>query len=67
MECAPIANDDVVHCAFPPETANEPQVSISMPLSLKLTIPEGVPNPPVSAAVRVTAWLDVDGLLVDAM
>jgi hypothetical protein len=64
---APAARDEVVHCATPTESGSEVHSGMGVPLSLKFTVPVGVPALPVSVVVKVTAWPDVDGLRVDAI
>jgi hypothetical protein len=56
-----------VHCAAPVESGTEMHPEMGVPLSLNVTVPEGVAALPVSVAVQVIAWPDVDGLRVDPM
>ena len=53
-------------------TGSEPVWKVATPLTsgfvanvvvpwVKITVPEGVPPVPVTAAVKVTCWLSVDG------
>src|SRR4051812_41207201 len=65
MGCAPMASVEVVHCAAPAERVTELQPGIAAPLSLNVTVPEGVPMVPESVSVRVIAWPNMDGLILD--
>jgi hypothetical protein len=67
IECPAAMSDEVVHWAAPAESGSEMQPGIAAPLSLNVTVPEGVPELPVSVAIKVTAWPAVDGLSVEAM
>jgi hypothetical protein len=67
MECAPTAIDEVVHRATPAESVTELHPEIPVPLSLKVTVPEGAPALPVSVAIHVTAWPDIEGFSVEFM
>jgi hypothetical protein len=65
MECVPTASNEVVHCAEPPESGSAAHADIAVPLSLKVTVPEGGTPVPVSDAVKVTATPDTDGFRLD--
>src|ERR1700680_3425296 len=63
MECVPPVSVDVVNVAFPALSAT---VASVVALSLKVTIPVGVPEvAAVTVAVNVTAWPNVDGFSED--
>jgi hypothetical protein len=66
MACAPAARELIVHNAVPTESVSDVQPAIAVPLSLNVTVPEGVPALPVSVAVKVTAWPEIDGLSVES-
>ena len=56
IECAPSASDEMVQLATPEDSACAAQLPIGVPLSLKVTVPAGVPAAEVTVAVNVTAW-----------
>lgn len=60
MECEATAKVDVVRVAWPvPSRLEVPSVDVP---SLKVTVPVGVPPLEVTAAVKVTDWLNTEGL-----
>ena len=60
MECEATARDEVVKVAWPvPSRVEVPKVVLP---SLKVTVPVGVPPLEVTAAVKVTDWLNTEGL-----
>jgi hypothetical protein len=65
IECLPTERLDVVNVALPPLSGVEPS---GAPLSLKVTVPVGVPAPGATVAtvaVKATAWPDDDGFTED--
>ena len=55
MLCEPPVSEDVVQTALPaPSVAVQP--GIALPLSRKVTVPVGVPELPITIAVKVTLW-----------
>src|SRR5690349_10198866 len=56
MACVPAASEAVLQSALPPETAMAEHPAIVVPLSRKATVPPGVPELPIIAAVKVTPW-----------
>ena len=58
MECVPPASVEVVNAAFPALSATEVSV---VALSLKVTVPAGVPEVAVTVAVNVTDWSKAEG------
>jgi hypothetical protein len=65
MECDPTANVEIVHRAAPAERGSAVHVEIAVPLSLNVTVPEGIAPMPVSDAVKVTATLEAEGFRLD--
>ena len=67
MECEePALSDDVAKVATPDEVLRLPVPSVVEP-SLKVTVPVGVPAPPldVTVAVNVTNWPNAAGFCED--
>jgi hypothetical protein len=63
MECVPPASVEVVNAAFPAVSATVASVVM---LSLKVTVPVGVPElAAFTVAVNVTDWPNVDGFSED--
>src|ERR1700760_2542916 len=55
MAWLPEASDAVVQVALPPETATLLHSAMTLLLSRNVTLPDGVPELPLMAAVKVTA------------
>src|SRR6266536_5341240 len=63
MECPPAARLDVENCAAP---AFKATVASVMPPSLKVKLPEGVPDPDATVAVNVTNCPTLEGFCDEA-
>src|SRR5688572_14756673 len=66
IDCVPLASAVVAQVATPePLSAAVPQPVMVVPLARKLTVPAGVPELPVTVAVKVTDWPTLEGLTDD--
>ena len=64
MASLPMGRAEVVHCAWPEASVTAEQPVMAAAFAVKLTVPVG-DDPPLTAAVNVTDWPEVEGFALE--